>query len=122
MMTLFKVLVFLIVSAILWVESGPAHAATAKDSRVLGDFSFEKNLEYDIYFSSFNGGLAIIENTEILGIKEVGGKRFLVIKSKGFKLEEGEGYVLFDSIAAILPDRNFKVNKESANGTNVLNW
>lgn len=74
-------------------------------------YRFERNLTYDIYFNSAEEHVSVINDVEIKGFEEIAGRTFLVIRAKGFKLSEEEGYILFDSVTAILPERNFRVNK-----------
>lgn len=77
-------------------------------------YGFDEKIEYDIYFYSGESFTSVLENVTILGFQQIGGKDFLIVRSKGFKLSEEAGYILFDSIIAILPDRNFKVGKTDA--------
>ena len=72
---------------------------------------FDDRISYDIYFSSGDVSTNVVNSVEILRFEEVAGKTFLVIRSSGFNLKEEEGFILFDSISAILPDRNIKVEK-----------
>lgn len=74
-------------------------------------YGFDQKLEYDVYFYSGENNTSVLENITILGFQQIGGKEFLVVKSRGFKLSEESGYILFDTIIAILPERNFKVGK-----------
>ena len=79
-----------------------------------GDFDFDDRLTYDIFFSIAEDRQSVVEHVSIEGFTEIAGKKFLVVKSRGLKLSEEEGYILFESIVAILPDRNFKVKKSSS--------
>ena len=76
--------------------------------------AFGKNLYYDIYFNSGENCSSLIENVEILGTQEFGGKKYLIIQSKDFKLQEARGLVLLDFITAILPNGNFRVKEDDA--------
>jgi len=73
---------------------------------------FDEKITYDIYFSNSEGA-TIIKSVQILGFQEIGEKLFLVVQPNGFSLKDYEGYIRFDSIQAILPDRNFQVNDSS---------
>ena len=70
---------------------------------------FDEKTTYDIYFSH-SEELTIIKSVRILGFQEIGEKLFLVVQPNGFSLKDYEGFILFDSIQAILPDRNFQVD------------
>ena len=73
---------------------------------------FEKGTMYDIYFEAgYNNDKFIIKGVEIVGFQDIGGKNFLVIKAGGFNLKEDNGFVLFDSVAAILPNWQFRVER-----------
>lgn len=73
---------------------------------------FDKRQSYNIYFHSFDDSYsAVIEDVQIIRFQEIANKTFLVIKAKGLKLTEEEGFILFDSISAILPERNFRVKE-----------
>ena len=95
---------FFIIGIILFLSLRTLHAESEY-------FEFEDNLSYDIYFYSGENFTSVIERATIEGFQDIGDKQFLVIRSKGFKLNEEVGFILFDSIIAILPDRNFKVRK-----------
>ena len=71
---------------------------------------FDKATSYDVYFYSGEENKCVIKDVEIAGFREIGGKSFLVIKAYGFKLKDVEGFILFDSVAAILPNHEFRVN------------
>ena len=74
--------------------------------------TFDKDSTYDIYFEAgYDSEKFIIKGVEIVGFQEIGGKTFLVIKAGGFNLKEDNGFVLFDSVAAILPNWQFKVER-----------
>lgn len=72
---------------------------------------FDDKLQYDVYFYSGESSASVLQGVNIRGFQQIGGKEFLVIKSRGLKLSEESGYILFDSIIAILPERNFNVRK-----------
>ncbi len=73
--------------------------------------AFDSKQDYDIYFYSSESSTSVLENVNIIGFKKIGGKEFLMIRSKGFKLTEESGYIDFDSVIAILPDSHFRVRK-----------
>lgn len=77
---------------------------------------FDPNIGYKIFFNGYDGQVNLIENVEIVGFTQIGGKDFLMIKSAGFSLSNEKGYILFDAITAIIPDRNIKVNRIKASG------
>ena len=72
---------------------------------------FDGKITYDIYYSNSEKN-SIIRSVEILGFQEIGGKLFLTVQPNGFNLKDYEGFILFDSIQAILPDRNYKVDEQ----------
>ena len=88
-----------------------AGSSTQKDT-VDGGWSFDRNLEYDIIFSTGEDSSSTVEDVQILGFQEFAGKKFLVIQSKGFKLQDGRGFILFDAVMAILPNGNFFLRKQ----------
>ncbi len=84
--------------------------AVQAEARSLSN-TFDDRLTYDIYFYSGENHTSVLEDIDIEGMREIGGKEFLVLNSKGFKLTEEAGYILFDAVIAILPSRHFKVRK-----------
>lgn len=74
------------------------------------DLGFDERVQYDIYFRTSGEEISVINDVEIERMQEIGGRSFLVVKSKGFKLQEAEGFILFDEIIAILPEGNFRIN------------
>jgi len=71
--------------------------------------AFDDRYTYDVYFNSGEGFTTIAEGVEIDGFKEINGEIFLLIRSKAFKLQPADGFILFSSITAILPTSNFRV-------------
>lgn len=76
----------------------------------LNEYGFEDHMRYDIYFYNGEYSTAVIKNVDIEGFREIAGRTFLVIKSHEFKLKQTEGFILFESITAILPGGNFRVH------------
>ena len=72
---------------------------------------FDDNIKYDVHFYSGDSSTSVLENVSIVGFQQIGGKEFLVVQSKGFRLNEESGYILFDSVVAILPERHFRVKR-----------
>ncbi len=70
---------------------------------------FNDNLRYNIYFAGEDSEIAVITNAKIEGVRTLGVKTFLVITSTGLKFNEGDGFILLDSVVAILPEGNFNV-------------
>jgi len=70
---------------------------------------FDDKITYDIYFSN-SEETRIIKSVQIMGFQEIGEKLFLVVQPNGFNLKDYSGFILFDSVQAILPDRNFQVD------------
>ena len=75
----------------------------------LNNFGFDDSLKYDIYFTSGEDTVSVVKSIQILEVRDVAGRKFLVVKSQGFKLKPEDGFILFDAIVAIFPDRNFDV-------------
>jgi len=77
-----------------------------------GEKMFNRKVDYDIYVQGSYDSLFIIRDVRILHTSEINGKKFLVILPDDFKVSTSEGYVRFDSIHAILPERKFIVNSQ----------
>ena len=74
-------------------------------------FVFGNKWGYDIYFKVSDLESAVMNNMEITGFEQIGGKLFLSIKPYGFNLRDAQGYIAFDSITAIVPNENFRIRK-----------
>ena len=103
--------VFVLCSLIVLI-SGVGQAVESSRDITESNYVFDKNLEYDIYFQSGDSCSAVVENVQILGIQDFGNKKFLIVQSKGFRLQDARGFILFESISAILPNGNFQVKKD----------
>lgn len=91
------------------IAAGSVYSAEAtQDIRGL----FDSRVRYIIYFSNGEDAVSVIRDVEIRGFTEIAGKTFLLIKSYGFNLKDVDGFILFDAVMAILPDREFKVETE----------
>ena len=86
-----------------------ATVAKAADQYDMASADFDDRKNYDIYFDTGEGGSPVIKHVQIVGYKEISGKVFLVIRSGGFNSKDYEGYILFDAITAILPEKNFSM-------------
>jgi len=53
----------------------------------------------------------VVRSVEIVRFEEIAGKSFLVVRASGFNLKNEEGYILFDSISAILPGRKIRTDQ-----------
>ena len=58
---------------------------------------------YDIYVADDTGSFTLIKNVDIVGVKDLFGKKFLVIQTDGFNPKASQGLIMFDYIRAILP-------------------
>ena len=59
---------------------------------------------YDIYISSYSGGgLSVLKDVEIIAVKNILDRKFLLIRTDFFNSKKTEGLVGFDNIHAILP-------------------
>jgi len=100
---------FLAILVLLIVGMQSSLAMAEKD-----EYGFDNHTYYDIFIQSGDGNVSIIKNVEIEGFKEVLGRTFLIVRSSSsFKIKDEDGFILFDAIVAILPDRNFRVEKSS---------
>ena len=70
---------------------------------------FDSSLGYDIYFGSGEQESTVVREVDIVGFKDIGQKTFVVVKIHEFKLKDVEGYILLDSVRAILPHGHFRV-------------
>jgi hypothetical protein len=71
---------------------------------------FEEKTSYDIYLQSSEEKLNIISDVEIVTFLKIGEELFLVVRSSEFSLNNTDGYVLFKSVQAILPNRKLGMN------------
>ena len=71
---------------------------------------FDRATSYDIYFYCDDDSKCVVKNVEIAGFQEIYGKTFIDVKPYGFKLKDTDGYILFDSVSAILPNQDFRVD------------
>lgn len=63
---------------------------------------------YDLYISSGDSELTIIQDVEIVGYDQIGGIDFLVIRNYGFSLKDQPGYIRVSSVVAILPEHKLR--------------
>jgi len=83
--------------------------AMAKE--VAQEFFFNKRTSYDIIIKTGEDYDSSINNVEILRFQEIAGKTFLVVRRHNFTLKDVEGFILFDSIIAILPEHQFGIRR-----------
>lgn len=76
---------------------------------------FEAKASYDIYLEASDKELNVISDVEILRVQEILGRTFLVIRPADFSLTVKEGFILFDSVRAILPNNNVKFQNTGRN-------
>ena len=88
---------------LLVVIAGSAMNVLAADATF-----FEPKASYDVYLGGSEKELTVIADVEILRVQEILGRTFLVIKPSDFTLNPKEGFILFDSVHAILPNNNVK--------------
>jgi hypothetical protein len=79
---------------------------------------FDKNVSYDIYLLSGDDPVFIIKDVEIIRVDEIEGRKFLVIKKSNFTFKAAEGYVHFDSVQAIIPNREIKFGTQNSREIN----
>ena len=75
------------------------------------DLPFQSKVSYDIYLQDYADDLDVIADVEILRVQEIQKHVFLVIRPAEFTLETKEGFVLFDSVRAILPSARMKIQR-----------
>ncbi len=81
--------------------------AKAQGNYDMSDFSDKGG--YDIYFYNGYGNSSVIKKLKILGIKQIGDKTFVAVRAYDFKLNDTQGYIALDSITAILPNMEIRV-------------
>jgi hypothetical protein len=102
----FRIFIIFIVTGLI---SGCCYLAGETAQISEGITPFEKGIVYDIYLQYSDQETSVVEDTEIIRFDEVQGKIFIVVKSHGFKLQDDEGFLLWDAVVAILPDNDFRV-------------
>jgi hypothetical protein len=80
---------------VLWFFTG---LAAAKEN-LLG---LDDKIRYDIYLDSHDD-LGVIKNIEIVDVRELFNKTFLVIHTDTFSVRTSQGLVALDAVKAILP-------------------
>lgn len=104
-----KIFFAVVLLAVLFgLAAFPRRAAFAQNN---ASKLFDDSISYDVYFLSGESTTNVVRSVEILRFEEIAGKSFLVIRSAGFNLKNEEGFILFESISAILPDRKIRVEQ-----------
>ena len=98
----YKKEIFIIVFACLCV------AVTVINSSAADVGIFEAKAKYDIYLQGSENELSIIADVEILRFVEILDRTFLVVRPADFTLSPKEGFILFESVRAILPNERLK--------------
>jgi hypothetical protein len=75
---------------------------------ILAQHIFEKDTDYDIYYGVGTYEINVVRGVKIFALIEIGGEQFLEISGAGFGEKEKKGYILFDSVKAILPSGDKK--------------
>ena len=88
------------------LSTAPAYAGS-------NQYGFDDNLRYDIYFAGRDSDVSVIRNVVIQEVRDIGGKKFYIIRPQGFKLDETLGFVALDAVLAILPQNSFTVRRIS---------
>jgi hypothetical protein len=71
------------------------------DENILG---LEDHINYDIHIGGYHFGASqVVQNVEIIGLRDIAGLTFLVIQSDRFLGKRSQGLILFQNIQAILP-------------------
>ena len=65
---------------------------------------FPKNSKYDITYDAGGDSAITVRNVEILDIVKINTEEFLSFQAADFKLSNKEGYILFKSVRAIIPN------------------
>ena len=79
----------------------------------LSDLGINKSISYDIYFGDDDGVVNVVTDVNLVRIVDLNGAAFLVIEADEFKLKQREGFVRFDAIIAILPNKHVVVKKRN---------
>ena len=97
----------LTVFVLLGVMAGPLSYAAPNDNLSMID----KNDTYDIYYGgSSDGASYVARRVKIVRIEPINGVDFLVfINDSNFNAKSKEGYILFSTIKAIVPDSTFTI-------------
>jgi hypothetical protein len=71
----------------------------------------DKDSVYDIYYGgSYDGASYVAKRVKIIRIQPINGVDFLVfINDSGFNAKAKEGYILFSTIKAIVPESTFTI-------------
>jgi hypothetical protein len=72
------------------------------------EFSFEKDTNYTIYYEVSEGKIHVVKGVRIKGITSIEGKQFLEITGSSLGSRQKEGYLIFNTIKAILPSGYIK--------------
>ena len=100
----FKVVLLGGFAFLLFSVSSLVHAIDVSDY-------FDKNVSYDIYLQGQDHNLPVIKAVEIVKIEEINGKMFLVVKPSDFTFSPYEGYILFESVTVILPNKKIQLQQ-----------
>jgi len=79
----------LVAAASLWAAENP--------------LGLDDAVRYDIYLNNYQGGTLVLKSLDIVVLKEIHGRQFLVIRTDNFAPGKSEGLIAFDSVLAILP-------------------
>ena len=63
----------------------------------------EDTNHYDIYISGYGGSVSVLKDVDIIAVKHLYDRNFLLIRTDTFNAKKSEGLIAFDSIQAILP-------------------
>ena len=91
-------------TAAVWILAAAWPAAA-------GDLGFDDKIGYDIYYYSGGDNVSLIKNVEILRVQSVHNIDFLVVQGAGFKVENEEGFILLNTVRAILPHSFYRVTR-----------
>ncbi|MBL8013108.1 MAG: hypothetical protein JNN05_04605 [Candidatus Omnitrophica bacterium] len=77
----------------------------------LGLGNIDKNENYDIYYGNTGGAESfIVSHVRIVRIDNINDQQFLVfVNDSGFNAKVKEGFILFSSIKAIVPNSTFTI-------------
>ena len=91
---------------ILWIFLGGMVLSVFMITPVLAGenvLGLDDSNTYDIYMADYTGSFTVIKNVDIVGVKDLFGKKFLAIQTESFNPKASEGLIMLDYIRAILP-------------------
>lgn len=99
---------FLISSFCLPVLLANIAFAENKDIVSMGGNTFNKDINYDVYYEVSKFEVDCVLNVKVIGTIKIDSTTFLVVSGSEFSTKDKLGYILFSSVRAILPGQYVK--------------